>query len=317
MGAVTLVPTSGPPSGKGVTHRVPPPWTLRSPTSREFAQPLDTPSPGLDASPLFSPNVHPTPHHPTEDSTRTQIPRVSLTSLWASVTRRPGAEGSRKQSKCGQCSASWGGDHGDGGQATGTDHGDRLGQGHVDRGEALGDRLGQGHGDGGRPRGWGQAGTGPWGWGQATGTGSRAMGTGWDRPWGQCPERTQTPCGGATPRRKSHRLRGLLEPLAGKHQSSFGGEDGVLEGARAVKASVLGAQREARPEPPQALFIYSVVPSRLVVHPFHQHRQPLRCRPTGRSSAQTLGALVGALGTPACSTVPVLGSGLPGNCFRD
>ena len=267
MGAVTLVPTSGPPSGKGVTHRVPPPWTLRSPTSREFAQPLDTPSPGLDASPLFSPNVHPTPHHPTEDSTRTQIPRVSLTSLWASVTRRPGAEGSRKQSKCGQCSASWGGDHGDGGQATGT--------------------------------------------------GSRAMGTGWDRPWGQCPERTQTPCGGATPRRKSHRLRGLLEPLAGKHQSSFGGEDGVLEGARAVKASVLGAQREARPEPPQALFIYSVVPSRLVVHPFHQHRQPLRCRPTGRSSAQTLGALVGALGTPACSTVPVLGSGLPGNCFRD
>lgn len=176
-GSVTLVPTSGPPSGKGVTHRVPPPWTLRSPTSREFAQPLDTPSPGLDASPLFSPNVHPTPHHPTEDSTRTQIPRVSLTSLWASVTRRPGAEGSRKQSKCGQCSASWGGDHGDGGQATGTDHGDRLGQGHGDRGEALGDRLGQGHGDGGRPRGWGQAGTGPWGWGQATGTGSRAMGT--------------------------------------------------------------------------------------------------------------------------------------------
>ena len=180
-----------------------------------------------------------------------------------------------------------GGDHGDGGQATGTDHGDRLGQGHGDGGRPQGwgaghgDRLGQGHGDR---------------LGQATGTA-------WDRRRGQRPERMQTPCGGATPRRKSHRLRGLLEPLAGKHQSSFGGEDGVLEGARAVKASVLGAQREARPEPPQALFIYSVVPSRLVVHPFHQHRQPLRCRPTGRSSAQTLGALVGALGTPACSTV--------------
>ena len=134
MGAVTLVPTSGPPSGKGVTHRVPPPWTLRSPTSREFAQPLDTPSPGLDASPLFSPNVHPTPHHPTEDSTRTQIPRVSLTSLWASVTRRPGAEGSRKQSKCGQCSASWGGDHGDGGRPRGRGAGPwgQAGTGHGD-----------------------------------------------------------------------------------------------------------------------------------------------------------------------------------------
>lgn len=174
---------------------------------------------GLLPSPLLSLNAHPTPRHPTEDATRTKIPRVSLTSLRASVTGRPGAEGSRKQSECGQCSAS-----------RGTDHGDRLGQGR----------------------------------------------------WDSAPERKQTPRRGATPRRKSHRLRGLLEPLVGKHQSSYGGENGVLEGARAAKASVLGARTEARPEPPQALFIYWVILSRLMVHPFHQHRQTLRCRQPGR-----------------------------------
>lgn len=99
----------------------PHPRTLRRPTSREFAQPLDPPPQGcpqgLLPSPLLSLNAHPAPCHPTEDAIRTKIHRVSLTSLRASVTGRPGAEGSRKQSECGQCSAS-----------RGTDHGDRLGQ---------------------------------------------------------------------------------------------------------------------------------------------------------------------------------------------
>lgn len=133
-----------------------PAWTLRSPTSREFAQPLDTPSPGLDPSPLLSPNVHPAPQHPTEDSTRAKIPRVSLTSLRASVTARPGAEGGRKQSRCGQCSASGGENNRDGGRGHRDGvrgHRDRLGQGHRDGGQDHRNRLGQGHGDGGQGHG--------------------------------------------------------------------------------------------------------------------------------------------------------------------
>ena len=172
---------------------------------------------GLLPSPLLSLNAHPAPWHPNEDATRTKTPRVSLTSLRAPVTGRPGAEGSRKQSECGQCSAS-----------RGTDHGDRLGQGRWDSAQRESRRHAEG----------------PLRGGKATGSG------------------------------------GCWSPSVGNTSHLTVGRTGSSRGP-GLEASVLGARPEARPEPPQALFIFRVILSRLLVHPFHQHRQTLRCRQPG------------------------------------
>lgn len=237
--------------------------------------------------------------------------RVGVDSAQLPVGRTTGTGDGAIGTGCGAIGTGWDRATGTGGRTTGTGW-DRV-TGTGGRATGMGGKTTQTGWDRAMETGGGAMQT---GWDRATGTGGRATQTGWDRATGTGPrenadntqrghskeEKPQTPWAAGAPRWETPVILwwGGWGPQGGLGCESF--------------CPGCSDRSSARTSPSFVHLLGDTVTA--CGPPISPAQTDSEGQAIGEEFCLNPGSTCGALGTPACSTVPVLGSGLPGSCFR-